>query len=58
MNINFYSQDGGQSGRGPISGLQIVEVQPQGEIPEPATMALLGLAVCGLGGYTRKRRTA
>ena len=29
---------------------------PAGEIPEPATMAMLGLAVCGLGGYVRKRR--
>ena len=28
------------------------------DIPEPATMALLGLAVCGLGGYVRKRRKA
>ena len=27
-------------------------------IPEPATMAALGLAACGLGGYVRKRRKA
>ena len=31
---------------------------PAGDIPEPVTMAMLGLAVAGLGGYVRRRRRA
>ena len=27
-------------------------------VPEPVTMALVGLATCGLGGYVRRRRMA
>ena len=30
----------------------------EGDIPEPATMAMLGMAVVSLGGYIRRRRTA
>jgi len=55
LSIDFYTEG---DDRGPISGLQIVEVQPQGDIPEPMTMALLGVAVGGLGGYIRRRRAA
>ena len=29
-----------------------------GDIPEPATLGLLSLAACGLGGYVRRRRKA
>ena len=35
-----------------------VSVQPSEVIPEPCTMAMLGLAFAGLGGYVRRRRKA
>ena len=39
-----------------------LDMEPAGgtgdEIPEPVTMALLGLAACGVGGYVRRRRKA
>ena len=38
--------------------LDMEAAQAAGDIPEPATMALLGLAACGLGGYVRRRRKA
>ncbi|HPM83299.1 MAG TPA: autotransporter-associated beta strand repeat-containing protein, partial [Candidatus Anammoximicrobium sp.] len=37
--------------------IALVEEQA-GDIPEPATMALLGLAAAGLGGYVKRRRRA
>ena len=42
----------------PLNGFQLVAVPEKGDIPEPATMCALGLAVAGLGGYVRRRRKA
>ena len=39
------------------SGFQLRMVSEPGDIPEPATIAMLTLAFAGLGGYVRRRRT-
>ena len=46
------------NGAGTIYLTGLSNTAPAGDIPEPATMCALGLAVCGLGGYVRKRRRA
>ena len=60
------SFDGGSmaepGGSDPDEKWMLDEVQIMGSahsvIPEPATLALLGLAACGLGGYVKRRRKA
>ena len=55
MNASGY---GGSNGNqwGGLRQIALTEAVPEGEIPEPATVAMLGLAVTGLGAYARKRR--
>ncbi len=52
------SSGGGNIPQAGIDNISLTASAEDGEIPEPATMALLGLAACGLGGYVRRRRKA
>lgn len=56
--IRLRKGDGGDWQSNPQYDNVTLTAVPAGEIPEPATLALLGLAAFGLGGYVRKRRRA
>ena len=57
--VRLYSPDTHGESHGGLAEIQFDGSDPiLGEVPEPATMALLSLAACGLGGYVRKRRQA
>ncbi len=53
-----YQNIGQGSGNNAINIDAVTLTEAAGDIPEPATMALLGLAAAGLGGYVRRRRSA
>jgi hypothetical protein len=50
-----HSTDDGVFRQGAFDNVR-VEATTAGEVPEPATLGLLGLAACGLGGYVRLSR--
>lgn len=55
--LHYFENDQGGWGWGQLNWISLTAGDPE-DVPEPATMALLGLAACGLGGYVRRRRTA
>ena len=57
INRVAFGQNGQSSAKIEVDSFSLT-VPDTAAVPEPVTMALLGLAVCGLGGYVRRRRMA
>ena len=47
----------GSKENGGVAGPQLVLTAPTAVIPEPMTVGAIALAIAGLGGYIRKRKT-